>query len=116
MYDFLSGNDLILSDFQFQQSVKYTYFCDKTDVYTWIDHVASAKFDSDNVILFEIVPRAADNVSDHLLPMVCHVKVHAGESLRFLASDWLRTVPGGRLNKKNGLTRYGNSHVKDKTS
>ena len=23
---------------------------------------------------------------------------------------------GGRLNKKDGLTRYGNSHVKDKTS
>ena len=23
---------------------------------------------------------------------------------------------GGRLNKKGGLTRYGNSHVKDKTS
>ena len=27
---------------------------------------------------------------------------------------WCR--PGGRLNKKDGLTRYGNSHVKDKTS
>ena len=27
-----------------------------------------------------------------------------------------RPVPGGRLNKKDGLTRYGNSHVKDKTS
>ena len=27
---------------------------------------------------------------------------------------WRR--PGGRLNKKDGLTRYGNSHVKDKTS
>ena len=26
------------------------------------------------------------------------------------------TSPGGRLNKKDGLTRYGNSHVKDKTS
>ena len=26
------------------------------------------------------------------------------------------TKPGGRLNKKDGLTRYGNSHVKDKTS
>ena len=26
------------------------------------------------------------------------------------------TEPGGRLNKKDGLTRYGNSHVKDKTS
>ena len=27
--------------------------------------------------------------------------------------DW---ITGGRLNKKDGLTRYGNSHVKDKTS
>ena len=25
-------------------------------------------------------------------------------------------VSGGRLNKKDGLTRYGDSHVKDKTS
>ena len=25
-------------------------------------------------------------------------------------------ISGGRLNKKDGLTRYGNSHVKDKTS
>ena len=24
--------------------------------------------------------------------------------------------PGGRLNKKDGLTRYGDSHAKDKTS
>ena len=24
--------------------------------------------------------------------------------------------PGGRLNKKDGLTRYGDSHVTDKTS
>ena len=28
----------------------------------------------------------------------------------------LRHQGGGRLNKKDGLTRYGNSHVKDKTS
>ena len=27
-----------------------------------------------------------------------------------------KITPGGRLNKKNGLTRYGDSHVKDKTS
>ena len=26
------------------------------------------------------------------------------------------SLAGGRLNKKDGLTRYGNSHVKDKTS
>ena len=25
-------------------------------------------------------------------------------------------LSGDRLNKKDGLTRYGNSHVKDKTS
>ena len=25
-------------------------------------------------------------------------------------------TPGGRLNKKDGLTRYGDCHVKDKTS
>ena len=29
---------------------------------------------------------------------------------------WCKIVPGGRLNKKDGLTRYGDSHVKDKTS
>ena len=27
----------------------------------------------------------------------------------------VRVNPGGRLNKKDGLTRYGDSHVKDKT-
>ena len=27
-----------------------------------------------------------------------------------------RLHAGGRLNKKDGLTRYGDSHVKDKTS
>ena len=26
------------------------------------------------------------------------------------------SIPGGRLNKKDGLSRYGDSHVKDKTS
>ena len=28
----------------------------------------------------------------------------------------LQLLPGGRLNNKDGLTRYGDSHVKDKTS
>ena len=27
-----------------------------------------------------------------------------------------KSTYGGRLNKKDGLTRYGDSHVKDKTS
>ena len=33
-----------------------------------------------------------------------------------LTETVLRQKPGGRLNKKDGLTRYGDSHVKDKTS
>ena len=34
----------------------------------------------------------------------------------FTPSKGHETDPGGRLNKKDGLTRYGDSHVKDKTS
>ena len=30
--------------------------------------------------------------------------------------NWNFSSSGGRLNKKDGLTRYGDSHVKDKTS
>ena len=30
--------------------------------------------------------------------------------------DHIYPDAGGRLNKKDGLTRYGDSHVKDKTS
>ena len=33
-----------------------------------------------------------------------------------LVTDVTKPLPGGRLNKKDGLTRYGDSHVKDKTS
>ena len=37
-------------------------------------------------------------------------------NIYFSSLDILPGLPGGRLNKKDGLTRYGNSHVKDKTS
>ena len=36
--------------------------------------------------------------------------------VQVMAWHWRGTDPGGRLNKKDGLTRYGDSHVKDKTS
>ena len=38
--------------------------------------------------------------------------------MEYMVADALAThpTPGGRLNKKDGLTRYGDSHVKDKTS
>ena len=34
----------------------------------------------------------------------------------FRKNRTLYYISGGRLNKKDGLTRYGDSHVKDKTS
>ena len=37
-------------------------------------------------------------------------------SLTYLHVPHMIWRSGGRLNKKDGLTRYGDSHVKDKTS
>ena len=36
----------------------------------------------------------------------------------YISTQYVTTgmEPGGRLNKKDGLTRYDDSHVKDKTS
>ena len=39
MYDLLLGSDLILNDFKFQQSVKYTFLW-QSGVYIWTDHIA----------------------------------------------------------------------------
>ena len=36
--------------------------------------------------------------------------------INFAMISILKVESGGRLNKKHGLTRYGDSHVKDKTS
>ena len=38
------------------------------------------------------------------------------EEYIIIFSHAIHKSPGGRLNKKDGLTRYGDSHVKDKTS
>ena len=36
--------------------------------------------------------------------------------MKTVLDEFAYSITGGRLNKKDGLTRYGNSHVKDKTS
>ena len=46
-------------------------------------------------------------ISDYALILLWFVPSH-------FSNNTLKA--GGRLNKKDGLTRYGNSHVKDKTS
>ena len=38
------------------------------------------------------------------------------QAVCFIPSGYPTSTPGGCLNKKDGLTRYGDSHVKDKTS
>ena len=63
LYDFLCSNDLVPMDLSTMQTVKYTYFCVKRGVYTWIDHVLASKFDSCDCTVIE---HEADNVSDHL--------------------------------------------------
>ena len=49
------------------------------------------------------------------------IDMHAAKELRIHDStppvqQYKVKLSGGRLNKKDGLTRYGDSHVKDKTS
>ena len=51
MYDFLVSNDLAVVDFQIKQTTKYTYFSFKSNIFTWIDHVASNAHDLKNVTL-----------------------------------------------------------------
>ena len=43
------------------------------------------------------------------------IKVSVSIHCKISCNEFLQN-PGGRLNKKDGLTRYGDSHVKDKTS
>ena len=51
------------------------------------------------------------SVKDHLVHNL------SGKNMEIFHNNKISTTaPGGRLNKKDGLTRYGNSHVKDKTS
>jgi hypothetical protein len=40
MYDFLLANELSVADHCFEQKNKFTYFCYKRNVFTWIDHTA----------------------------------------------------------------------------
>ena len=52
-------------------------------------------------------------VTLHECPDVCNFQQL---DCLFKSSLIPKQSPGGRLNKKDGLTRYGDSHVKDKTS
>ena len=44
------------------------------------------------------------------------LKKHKNMCTFSVISQYKKMMQGDRLNKKDGLTRYGDSHVKDKTS
>ena len=59
----------------------------------------------------------SDSRHRHWCPDNSHLVIsHHYVSPRSCGYHQLQAKPGGRLNKKDGLTRYGDSHVKDKTS
>ena len=51
-------------------------------------------------------------------PILCQPQCADKKSLQVQVMAWFLPgrEPGGRLDKKDGLTGYGDSHVKDKTS
>ena len=82
----------------------------------WISIKISLKFvpkDPINNILALVQIMAWRRPGDKTLsePIMVRLLTH----LCITQPQWVNR-PGGRLNKKDGLTRYGNSHVKDKTS
>ena len=75
MYDFITGNDMVITD---HVHVQYTYFCDSNNTRTWIDHCLSPASALSMVKSCRILPYEPSNVSDHLpititlhLPYTC---------------------------------------------
>ena len=58
------------------------------------------------------------NPRQHFIEMLFEIQEFAFMKmhLKMMSAKWRPFCSGGRLNKKDGLTRYGDSHVKDKTS
>ena len=56
----------------------------------------------------------------HLISICCFCNYPPSRDVFVILEYYIELIaidlPGGRLNKKEGLTRYGDSHVKDKTS
>ena len=50
------------------------------------------------------------------LPLKIHIVMASDPPPKMSTKSPSWQPSGGRLNKKDGLTRYGDSHVKDKTS
>lgn len=66
LYDFIVSNSLCTIDLEYDQSVHYTYFCLKRNIFTWIDHALVTNNGKGSVTSCRIVPLQEGNLSDHL--------------------------------------------------
>jgi exonuclease III len=81
MYDFLVANNFVVADFVFNQPVNFTYFCEKRNITTWIDHIFVSKDYINSVEKCEIILHDGMNNSDHLpLHILCNVPISKSSS------------------------------------
>ena len=66
LYDFVAGNDFLVTGLMFTQDTNHTYFCHTSGKYTWIDHILCSKHDSGDVISCKIIDHHPSNRGDHL--------------------------------------------------
>ena len=66
LFNFMKANDFTAVDLTMKQAVKYTYFCHKRNVFTWIDHALCTHYDMCSVMECKIIMHSPDNDSDHL--------------------------------------------------
>ena len=78
MYDFITDNNMVITDHVRSQNVQYTYFCDSNNARTWIDHCLSPASALSMVKSCRILPYEPSNVCEHLpitiklhLPYTC---------------------------------------------
>lgn len=96
-----------MSDFLYPQTEKYTFFCLKCNVCTWVEHVAVSEYDSSNIIDCKIIGLEESNVSDHL-PIRIEFKITVPSELKSTFSctldcnrsnlSWRRPDPCKRYN------------------
>ena len=105
MFDFITGNNLVCADMCFNQKVKYSYFCHKRNIYTWIDHVLMPEYELNTVRECKIIELTVNNVSDHL-PLRTVFSIHpvpANDYIRSGVKSNTTTKPYWNNNARNAL-------------
>lgn len=69
LHDFLSGNDLCVSNFMFDQNCNNTYF--NANSRSYIDHIFIPQYFMSNIKSCSIMSELESNVSDHFPVSIC---------------------------------------------